>query len=427
MRDPYGLELTTTEPAAGLFCEALERLLSIEDGAEELLAAALATDPRFALAHALSATIVAERSGDPDAVCAHLRAARAGARRATEREASFVAAAGTWCTGGAPRDIDLLRHVRSWPTDAYALSLLTPSIASAGVGDGVVEVWALLDEVAPRYPRHDWWLDSIRAFARTEQSRWCEAEVLAAAALEVRPGSGHAAHAVAHVWYETGRHTETVTWLDRWMEGPGRAQTYRGHFSWHAALAELTTGDPAAAGRRFDRELAGLVGNRALIDAGSLLVRAEAHGHSLGPERAAAVALAAGCAATAPTSPFLAWHAALLAGLQDNRSRLAALGELACRGVRAGGPASASWRLVGSVCRASEAILDADYGRAAALLCSLGDTRGLGGSPAQREVLEDLALRCLADAGEDDAAARWAADRLRRRPTAFDLELSARA
>lgn len=423
-KDPYGLELTTTEPAAAVFCQALERLLSLEDGAEELLAGALDLDPEFSLAHALAATVCAERRADRDGARRHLHAARRSAHRATEREASFVTASVLWCTQGLSGEASLLRHVRSWPTDAYALSLLTPSIASAGVSDGVVDVWSLLDGVAASYPAGDWWLNSIRAFARAEQYRWGEAEDLAAAALDVRPGAGHAAHALAHVWYETGQHGQALPWLNAWMDGAGRAQTYRGHFAWHAALVELATGDVDAVRRRFDLELACLVGTRALIDAGSLLVRAEAQGHSLGAERADRVLAACGPAATAPTSPFLAWHAALLAGLRSDAGCLAALEGRAEQQARASGPAAYPWLLVRSVCRAAHAVLDADYGRAAALLLSLGDTRRLGGSPAQRELLDDLALHCLAEAGEADAAARLSASRLRRRPAAFDFDLA---
>lgn len=424
--DRYGLALSTTEPAAAAFCEALERLLSLERGAEELLACALERDPEFSLAHAVAATVSAERTADRAAVRQHLHAARHGAHRATEREASFVTASVLWCTQGLSGEASLLRHVRTWPRDAYALSLLTPSIASAGVSDGVVDVWSLLDEVAPNYPAGDWWLKSIRAFARTEQYRWPEAEDLAAAALDVQPAAGHAAHALAHVWYETGRHRHAVTWLDRWIDGPGRAQTHRGHFAWHAALAELAAGDGEAVTSRFDRELAVLEGNRALIDAGSLLVRAAVHGRSLGPERADRVCEAAGPAASEPTSPFLAWHAALLAGLRADTGRLAALEDRACRQAGNSATGSRPWRLVRSVCRAAQAALHADYARAAALLLSLDDTTPLGGSPAQRELLGDIALRCLAEAGEVDATGLLAASRLRRRPAAFDLDLATR-
>jgi hypothetical protein len=82
----------------------------------------------------------------------------------------------------------------------------------------------------------------MRAFARTEQLCWGEAEDLALTALAAQPASGHAAHALAHVLYETGRHQEALEWLDRWMDSDGARQLFRGHFAWHAALTELVTG-----------------------------------------------------------------------------------------------------------------------------------------------------------------------------------------
>lgn len=235
-------------------------------------------DPEFALAHAVLASVLAEAGSDRETVRQHLLAARSFSYRATKREASFVTAAVLFCTKGFSGDEALLAHVRTWPQDLYAVSLLTPSIASAGVSDGVLEVWPLLDELARPGVEH-WWLTSVRAFARTEQGRYAEAEDLARSALAERPNSGHAAHALAHVLYEERRHDEAVRWIDAWMGTDGQAQRFAGHFSWHAALSELATGRDDSAKQRFDSELAELRGRRAIIDAGSLLADASCSGN----------------------------------------------------------------------------------------------------------------------------------------------------
>jgi hypothetical protein len=429
-RDQYSLPLSTGPAAAAAYRDGLDRLLTLEEGATEALAEAVRLDPGFALGRAVLATTLVERSADRATIRAHLHAARRDAHRATPREASFVTAAVLWCTDGLSGDAALVGHVRRWPRDAYAVSLVAPSIASVGVAAGYVDVWPLLDDLRRHYGSADWWLTGLRAFARTEQGRWSEAEDLASAALEARPASGHAAHARAHVLYETGRHEAAIDWLDGWRADAGARQRFGGHFSWHASLCELALGRISAVRRRFDRELAALTGSRALVDSGSLLARCAAQGRPLGGGRAAAVAEAAGGLMETPGSPFLAWHAAVLAGVCADVARLETLEDHARRRRAAlppGGPSPTcreTWGMVVSVCRAVLASLRHDHLAAAALLATLGDTVPLGGSPAQRELLDDLILAALVAAGEAEAAADLATRRLRRRPTAFDRTLS---
>jgi hypothetical protein len=200
------------------------------------------------------------------------------------------------------------------------------------------------------------------------------------------------AHVLVHVLYETGRHQEALEWLDRWMDDDGARQLFRGHFAWHAALTELVTG--AAARRRFDWDLAILRGNRSLIDAGSLLVRASVYGKGLGRDRADSVARAAGAAVREPGSPFLAWHAALLAGIRADADLLDALEARATHYGEGARPDAPAWCQVALVCRAMNAVVGNDPSGAAALLGCVGDTSSMGGSPAQRQIIDDLLRTC---------------------------------
>ena len=79
---------------------------------------------------------------------------------------------------------------------------------------------------------------------------WYDAADLTDAAMELDPGNGNAAHALAHVHYETGAHGAGLKWLTDWIPGDGNTQRYVPHFQWHAALHELAMGDAAAAARR---------------------------------------------------------------------------------------------------------------------------------------------------------------------------------
>ena len=87
-------------------------------------------------------------------------------------------------------------------------------------------------------------------------------------------------HARAHVYYETGQHTEGLAWLDEWIRTRGPEANHRSHFSWHAALHELMQGDVDAVRRRYERELAPplVTGSRALVDSGPLLWRCHVTG-----------------------------------------------------------------------------------------------------------------------------------------------------
>ena len=98
---------------------------------------------------------------------------------------------------------------------------------------------------------------------------------LSSYALSVEPSSGHAAHARAHVFYETGQHAAGLAWLDEWISARGPEANHRSHFSWHAALHELMQDDVEAVRRRYERELAPplVTGSRALVDSGALLWR----------------------------------------------------------------------------------------------------------------------------------------------------------
>ena len=63
--------------------------------------------------------------------------------------------------------------------------------------------------------------------------------------------------------------------MDDWITGDGARADSLTHFSWHAALHELSTGDLDAVRRRYDAQLRPTpdMGCRSLVDSGSLLWR----------------------------------------------------------------------------------------------------------------------------------------------------------
>jgi uncharacterized NAD(P)/FAD-binding protein YdhS len=431
-RDPLGLPISTTAEAAAAYNAGLERVMRLQSGGEARLREAAELDPGFALAHAALAMLGHEAGADVD-VRTSLEAAREAARtRADERERSLVDLVGRRVEdvrrSGATA---LMNHIARHPRDVLAVSAAVPTIAFSGVTDIQQEAWELVEGLAPAYGDH-WWYISLLAFTRQDQSRFDEAGLLAESALACEPASGHAVHAQTHVLYETGRHESGRAWLDHWVAEGGRAASHRAHFSWHAALHDLALGDTEAVRQRYYTQLAPptVTGVRALIDAASLLWRwrvtisgwdeaaaGTAFAGETPPPPVACVLDAVGAELVdRPETPFVALHAAVALAAADDLPRLARLrthclgsGELTTR------------TTVATVCEALLAAGEYDWAGASALLGDvLPGLPRVGGSAAQREIVEETLLFCLVNDGQSERALAMLDGRLDRRTSPLD-------
>ena len=166
-------------------------------------------------------------------------------------------------------------------------------------------------------------------------------------------------HARAHVFYETGQHTEGLAWLDEWIRTSGAQANHRSHFSWHAALHELMQGDVDAVRRRYERELAPplVSGSRALVDSGALLWRCHVNGAWEGalPSEAVCGSAPDGWLISPPT-PFAALHSALSLAAEGDEIGLAAL-----RTTSLAHADPVFREVVAPVCRALQAMVERDY------------------------------------------------------------------
>lgn len=424
-RDLLGLPLSATADAALAYNAGLERLMRLQDGAEEKFLEATALDPGFAFAHAALAMLGYESDAETD-VTAHLEAAREAVRsRGDDRERSFVEVIGTRVTGTRRQgDAALLAHVAANPRDVLAVSAAVPTIAFSGVTDARREAWELVEGLAPAYGDH-WWYLSLLAFTRQDQSRFEEAGLLAESALTCEPASGHAAHALAHVLYETGQHETGRTWLDHWVAENGRSANHRAHFSWHAALHDLALGDTEAVRHRYYAELAPptVTGVRSLIDAASLLWRWRiTTGSSWGmagepiPPVDPVLAAVGDELLDAPGTPFTAMHAAIALAAADDAPRLKHLSEH-CRIA----PDPVLGSVVTPICEALLAVGVGDHATAAALLTEvLPRVAEVGGSAAQRELIEETLIYSLRLSGQGESAREILTGRLDRRESPLD-------
>ncbi|MCX5388562.1 FAD/NAD(P)-binding protein [Streptomyces sp. NBC_00094] len=426
--DQFGLPLSTHGAAAASFRCGVSRVITVRAKAAEAFARATELDPGFALGHAALALLGHECGADVDVARELADAQRCVRERGDEREQSFVdvvtrrvtghGAGHTAGHGTGDGDAALVGHLDRFPGDALALGIAVPTIAFSGIADldGTLAL-DLVERTAPVYEGH-WFHTSLLSFVRQEQGRMEEAGELARAALTAEPASGHAVHALAHVHYESGQHGAGRDWLDGWIGGHGRGAVHRAHFSWHVALHELALDDSAAVRRRWFAQLApGQVnGVRALVDSGSLLWRARMSRNWTGrvPVDGVLDAVARELVER-PATAFTALHSAIA---------LTAAGDLpALRRLRthAAGADPVQREVVVPLCSALEAVLEEEWATAVRELRGLlPSLRRVGGSAAQREVVEETLLYALVEAGHSDTARHLLEQRLDRRASPLD-------
>jgi hypothetical protein len=333
-----------------------------------------------------------------------MRSALDSVDRASARERSFVGAVSARIRGADGHQSRLLRHLAEHPRDAVALNMAVPTIAFSGAVEVPQQAWALVEAARPVFGS-DWWYGGLLAFVRQEQGRFDEADSLAVGALASDPAAGHAAHALAHVFYETGRHGDGLQWIDGWI-GANRHTTFQpAHYSWHAALHELALGDETAVRRRYVSELgpSSVQGVRALIDSASLLWRARIadswHGELPIDD---VLSVVDEHLLVAPPTPFVGMHAAIALAARQDATGLRLLGRHAALD-----PQRDHRDLVAPFAAAMAALVDGRPDRAAGLLLRLmPDVARFGGSKAQREVVEQTLLYALVEARQLRVAGR---------------------
>ena len=419
-RDPYGLPISASFGAASRYVDGLGRILRVQSGAENSLADAVREDPGFALGHAVLAVLGVEWGVQVD-VESHLAAAQSSAARADERERRFIdVAAARVREPGAASAAALISYIQAYPEDALAVSLAVPTIAFGGATEVPAEAWALIDGLAPAYGG-DWWYLGMLAFMRQEQERYDEAGELAARALVLEPASGHAVHAKAHVHYETGDHRAGLVWLDR-LDPDLRCARLARRALLLARRAARTRARRRAGGRapatRASCRPRRSTGVRALVDSASMLWRSRLAGTASVGEISAVLDTVPASLLTEPPTPFVALHAAVALAAAGDCHKLVQLR----RWARSHG----SGPFTETVAPLADSLCDLVHGDAERASEGLLDLRGvdrLGGSAAQREVVEDTLLYCAVQAGRSALAMEILDRRLDRRESPRERRL----
>jgi hypothetical protein len=426
--DRRGLPLSTTsDRAAERYRDGIDLLLSAWPGAIEALEEAITADPGFALAHAARARLHAIRAETPKARARITTAAALVAERGTERERSHVEILSLAIHGQSAKALEhALAHLDTWPRDVLILSLPLGAFglfAFSGMADHDRARVDLCERHARHFETGDWWFLTYQGWAHAENGAVALGRDLVQRAYDLRSANANAVHALAHAMFEGGAGEDADRLIADWLPSYDRTGTLHGHVAWHAALVALERGDAERALSIYAQHVqpsvsAGMPIN-VVSDAASLLWRLHAYGHTVPEGLWEAASTYAGPIFAQAGFPFADVHMALLAAATGDRAaverRAAALMDLVEAGTLAAGP------VVPAICRAALAFAEEDYAGCVHILEPVAaEVVRIGGSGAQREIVEDTLLLALMWNGETAKARTLLHRRLHRRPSPRD-------
>ena len=413
LRDGHGNAVTTASPVALAGVErALWRMMSFYGTPIDDLDSAIAADPGWSLPHAMKAGFLlglTEPSLRADAAAA-LAAGERLAAGANERERGHLVAvarlaAGEWAGAGAAWNGILGDH----PRDALALQWGHLNDFYRGDADALRE---RVEHALPAWrdddPLHPYVL-GLHAFGLEESHRHGEAEAAGRRALAGTARVPWAIHAVAHVMEMQGRHDEGRRWMGEWRghwsepEGEHR-NGFAGHLGWHESLFALESLDHEAALAAFDAYLRADTNEITLqrVDAASLLWRLALHGAAVGERWQALLAGWPLADDDAGHSAFNDVHAlmALIGAGEVARAEAWARTAVAAAARRPGWNRDVMRELGAPWMRGLLAFAHGRFDDAAQLLGRLhGRTARIGGSHAQRDVIDQTLLAACARGG----------------------------
>jgi tetratricopeptide (TPR) repeat protein len=425
--DRYGLPLSTDSPeAANAYRDGIDLMLSAWPGAAEAFDRALETDAEFALAHVARARV---HSFYQQGEAARKEAAAARelvARRGTERERGHVETLALAVEGNLPAALSsALRHLESFPRDAVVMSLPLGAFglfAFSGMADHDRARQELCERHAPDYGE-DWWFLSNYGWAMTENGEVAKGRAMTERAFDMRRANAYAAHALLHAMFEGGSVADADALVTQWIGGYDRSGILYGHIYWHQALGALEVGDASKALSIYEKILQPSVTVapplNAMSDCASLLWRLSAYGHAVPANLWADAEAYAKAQFPKSSLPFVEMHMALLAAATYNQAaleeRLRVIEQRLGDGKLAAGP------VVPQICRAMNAFAGEDFRTCVTLLEPvLDDVVRIGGSHAQREIIEDTFIVALIRSGELPRAQTLLDHRLHRRPSPRD-------
>lgn len=417
LRDRYGLAVSTTITAArDAYIEGVDLLLTVYPGAASSFDRAIAADPDFALAH-IGKARASQLAGNLAAMRESLATALSLSDGSSARDLSHVNIFHHLFSGEAVAALAAIRvHVDAWPRDALVLSLAANQgglIGMSGLSGREQNLVDFLDQLAPHYGG-DWWFEAHYGMALSEIGQHDAARPKIERSLAQVRRNAYAAHAFAHLCYETGERDSGIAFMRNWLPSYDRKGGLFGHLNWHLGLFELHAGNLQAGLRLYHDAFSaddhhGAV-HQKLSDSSSFLWRAELAGHPRDHARWVKLQDYAREKIPRPGFSLADWHVALAYAAAGDDAALEgwvrAIEEL----VKAGRYPSGS--TIPVVARAFAAFQRGDHATAIALIVPmLPERERMGGSRAQVDLVEATLLRAYLNSGRDAEARRLFADR----------------
>ena len=417
LTDRYGLPLSTTVTAArDAYVEGADLLLTVYPGAVAAFDRALAADPGFALAHIGKARTF-HLAGNGAAMRESLATALTLLEGASARELGHMEVFRHLFAGQAVAALAALRaHVETWPRDALVLSLAANQGGLIGMSGLPGREQGLLDFLAPLAPHYgeDWWFEAHYGMALSEIGKHDAARPRIERSLAQTRRNAYAAHAFAHLSYETGERDSGIAFLRDWLPLYDRGGGLFGHLNWHLGLFELHAGNLEGGLRLYNDAFCaddhrGAV-HQKLSDSSSFLWRSELAGHPRDPARWAKLLEYAREKIPHPGFSLADWHVALALAASGEDAALEDWVEGIEELVKAGRyPSGAT---IPTVARAFAAFQRGDHATAIDLIVPmLPDRERMGGSRAQIDLVEATLLRAYLNAGRVAEARHLIADR----------------
>jgi len=424
--DARGNPVTASGPLpVTLLDDTVESYLGFRKDTGERLKAAMTSEPDFVLAHCLRGyfMMLFGRRAMVSRAQRSLEAAEASARTtgATSRERAHLAALGAWIKG------DFAGATGRWeaiaaehPRDILALKLGQYGRFYSGESERMRH---LLASALPAWdasvPGHGFVL-GCHAFGLEETGDYVAAERVGREAVDRNPSDIWAAHAVAHVFEMTGRPREGVAWVDSLQSNWADCNNFSFHAFWHRCLFLIELGPLDRVLDLYDREVRPESTDDLLdiSNAVALLWRLEEAGVDVGDRWKELADRAQGhlddhLLVFGDVHYLMALAAAARANdaarMVESMERYAAeSGETEAAVAREPGLALA---------RAVLAHRHRDYARVVEELLPVRDTiHRIGGSHAQRDLLDEMLIDSVLRAGRFDRAKALLADRLKHRP-----------
>jgi tetratricopeptide (TPR) repeat protein len=286
--DQQGLTLAGAPESAKAFDRAMADYYGLTGDPVGVLKSALARDPGFALGGVAIAALfmIGGFRGDRPEVTSALRAAEAAIGRASQREHNHLAAAKAWARGEFSQAIlGWERILGDAPTDALALRLVQDAYFFLGRSAAIRDC---AERVMPAWERDNPFASFILglyAFGLEETGDLKRAEDFGRQALARNRRDAWATHALAHVMETANRHEEGVAFLKSTRGDWAHAHFMAHHNGWHLALFLIEHGRFDEVLADYDRFTAPKLADDATldrIDAASLLWRLELAGVDVG-------------------------------------------------------------------------------------------------------------------------------------------------